>query len=142
MLKQMNKIFYHKNNYTIMTEERQATYGNGKICYLEIPSSDFAKSARFFETVFNWRIRTNMEGNISFDDGVGEVSGTWVKGRKPMTDTGILISIMVDNAETTVEAISANGGIITQQIGKNFPEITAHFTDPAGNLWGIYQHRG
>jgi hypothetical protein len=41
---------------------------------------------------------------------VGEVSGTWVVGHKPMTDVGLLIYIMVDKIEVTVDAIIANGG--------------------------------
>jgi predicted enzyme related to lactoylglutathione lyase len=59
-----------------------------------------------------------------------------------MAAPGLIISIMVDDAEATLMAITANGGTIVQPIGKDFPEITASFTDPAGNLWGIYQHRG
>jgi len=120
----------------------EPTYGNGKICYVEIPANDVAESSTFFQKVFGWHIRADNNGYTSFDDGVGQVSGMWVSGRKPMTEAGLLISIMVDDAEATLEAISAHGGIITQPIGKDFPEITAHFTDPAGNLWGIYQHRG
>ena len=120
----------------------EPTYGNGKICYIEIPADDIAVSSAFFEKTFGWQIRTNNEGFASFDDGVGQVSGMWVTGRKPMTAAGLLISIMVDDAEATLLVIAANGGIVTQPIGKDFPEITAHFTDPAGNLWGIYQHRG
>jgi predicted enzyme related to lactoylglutathione lyase len=120
----------------------EPTYGNGKICYVEIPANDVAESSTFFQKVFGWRIRSDNSGHTSFDDGVGQVSGMWVTGRKPMTEAGLLISIMVDDAEATLKTILANGGIITQPIGKDFPEITAHFTDPAGNLWGIYQHRG
>ena len=118
------------------------TYGNGKICYIEIPANDISVSSKFFETVFGWNIRTDNHGSASFDDGVGEVSGMWVTGREPMGKAGLLISIMVDDAEATLKLIEANGGTIVQPIGKDFPEITAHFTDPAGNLWGIYQHRG
>ena len=125
-----------------MSTEKEPNYGQGKICYIEIPADDISKSAAFFQSVFGWKIRTNNEGNTSFDDGIGEVSGTWVTGRNPMQEAGLLISIMVDDAEKTVQSISANGGKIAQAIGKDFPEITAHFTDPAGNLWGIYQHRG
>ena len=66
----------------------------------------------------------------------------WVTGRKPQAEPGLIISIMVDDAEATMEAIAANGGNIVQPIGKDFPEITALFTDPAGNLWSIYQHKG
>jgi hypothetical protein len=46
---------------------------------------------------------------------------------------------MVANAEKTILSIVNNGGAITQQIGKDFPEVTAHFSDPAGNILGIYQ---
>jgi predicted enzyme related to lactoylglutathione lyase len=120
----------------------QPTFGNGKICYIEIPADDIAASAAFFEKTFGWHIRKDNQGNASFDDGVGQVSGMWVTGRKPATEPGIIISIMVDDAEATVKAIAVNGGTIVQPIGKDFPEITAAFTDPAGNLWSIYQHRG
>jgi len=123
-------------------EEKQPTYGNGKVCYIEIPADDIAASATFFEKTFNWRIRRDHGGRVSFDDGVGEVSGTWITGRKPISEAGLLISIMVDNAEATVNAITQNGGVITQPIDKDSSERTAHFTDPAGNLWGIYQHIG
>ncbi|MDN3581953.1 VOC family protein [Mucilaginibacter flavus] len=120
----------------------EPTYGNGKICYVEVPAINIAQSAAFFQKTFGWHIRHDNHGNASFDDGVGQVSGTWVTGRKPMGEAGLLISVMVDDAVATLEAITANGGTVTQPIGKDHPEITAHFTDPAGNLWGIYQHRG
>ncbi|TSD65065.1 VOC family protein [Inquilinus sp. KBS0705] len=123
-------------------EEQQPTFGHGKICYVVIPTADIAASARFFKTVFNWRIREDNLGNASFDDGVGQVSGGWVKGRKPAMGVGLFISLMVDDAEATVKLIKTSGGTITQPIGNEAPEITAHFTDPDGNEWGIYQHRG
>ena len=117
-------------------------FGHGKICYIEIPSSNIAKSAEFYNTVFNWEIRTRDDGTVSFDDGVGGVSGVWLLGRKPITSVGMLVSIMVDDAVATLELITANGGKIVEPIGRHLPEITARFTDPTGNLWGIYQHRG
>jgi predicted enzyme related to lactoylglutathione lyase len=76
---------------------------------------------------------------LAFDDGVGEVSGAWVTGRKPMTEVGLLIYVMVDDAAASLESIVANGGKIVQPIGADHPEITARFTDPAGNILGIYQ---
>ena len=120
-------------------ENKPPTSGNGKICYLQIPATDINVSASFYKDVFGWHIRTRGDGNIAFDDGVGEVSGTWVLGKKPLSDPGIIISIMVDDAKATLDAIVAHGGIITQEIGKDAPEITAHFSDPAGNILGIYQ---
>jgi predicted enzyme related to lactoylglutathione lyase len=118
------------------------TFGNGKICYIEMPATDVAASAAFYEKVFGWNVRRRDDGSVAFDDGVGEVSGTWVVGRPPSVTPGLMISIMVDDAEVTVAKIVANGGKIVRPIGADFPEITAHFSDSGGNVLGIYQHRG
>src|SRR6185436_18709910 len=67
------------------------TYGNGKICYLEIPASEVRASAAFYEAVFGWKTRKRGDGAVAFDDGVGEVSGTWVLGRPPSGKAGVLI---------------------------------------------------
>ncbi|MBK0379935.1 VOC family protein [Mucilaginibacter segetis] len=91
-------------------EDKEPTFGKGKVCYIEIPANDITQSANFFSKVFNWSIRSDNQGNISFDDGVGEVSGIWVKDRNPMTEAGLLISIMVDDAKATVLEIEENGG--------------------------------
>jgi uncharacterized protein len=115
------------------------TSGNGKICYVEIPSIDVARSATFYEAVFGWGIRKRGDGSTAFDDGVGEVSGTWVTGRPPSGQPGLLIYIMVDSVEATIDAVVANGGVIVQPIGGDAPEITARFRDPGGNVIGLYQ---
>lgn len=113
---------------------------NGKICYLEVPAADVQKSADFYSKTFGWTLRTRGDGAVAFDDTTGEVSGAFVKGRATWTGSpGLLLYIMVDDAERAVKAIAANGGKITQPIGGDAPEITARFTDPAGNVLAIYQ---
>ena len=116
------------------------TMGNGKICYLEIPALDIDRSVKFYEAVFGWKTRRRGDGSIAFDDGVGQVSGTWVTGRPVSSEVGILIYIMVDSVEATVRAIEVNGCEIVQLIGMDAPEITARFRDPGGNVLGLYQH--
>jgi predicted enzyme related to lactoylglutathione lyase len=115
------------------------TYGNGKICYLEIPATDIQRSAEFYQKVFGWQLRRRGDGSTAFDDAVGEVSGSWVLGRAPMKEAGLLIYIMVDIVEKAVALVLTNGGEIAQPIGADAPEITARFRDPAGNLLGLYQ---
>lgn len=115
------------------------TLSNGKICYVEIPADDVARSVAFYEKVFGWQTRRRGDGSIAFDDSVGEVSGTWVTGRAPSAQAGVLIYIMVDSVAATIETIKTNGGEIVQPIGADAPEITARFLDPAGNLFGLYQ---
>jgi len=112
---------------------------NGKICYVEIPATDIAQSSAFYESVFGWKIRRRGDGSVAFDDGVGEVSGTWVTGRAPSPRAGLLIYIMVDSVELTMEKILAHGGEIVQPIGADAPEITARFRDPGGSVLGLYQ---
>ena len=117
------------------------TLANGKICYLEIPSTDIARSADFYKRVFGWNIRQRGDGHTAFDDTTGEVSGSWMLGRPPATKPGLLFYVMVDDVTAILDIIIASGGKIVQPIGADAPEITARFTDPAGNVIGLYQHR-
>ena len=115
------------------------TLANGKICYIEIPTTDIVRSADFYKRVFGWRTRQRGDGHTAFDDTTGEVSGTWVFGRSPATEPGLLVYIMVDSVAAILDVIVANGGEIVQPIGADAPEITARFRDPSGNVIGLYQ---
>jgi predicted enzyme related to lactoylglutathione lyase len=37
--------------------EKQPTFGNGKICYLEIPANDIDASSSFYHNSFGWKLR-------------------------------------------------------------------------------------
>jgi len=115
------------------------TRTNGKICYVELASTDIAQSAAFYTTVFGWNIRKRGDGKTAFDDTTGQVSGAWVLGRHAATQPGLLLYIMVDNVASTLQTIVANGGGVVQPIGVDAPEITARFRDPCGNVLGLYQ---
>ena len=76
---------------------------------------------------------------VMSNDAVGEVSGTWVVGRPPSREPGLLLYIMVDSVAATIDAVIAHGGELVQPIGADAPEPTARFRDPAGNVIGLYQ---
>src|SRR5581483_4859315 len=114
----------------------------GKICYIEIPAIDTSKSAQFYQRVFGWHIRQRDDGSTAFDDTTGQVSGTWVTGRPPSSTPGLIVSIMVANAEKTIDAIIAAGGEIVQPVNPEEREVYALFRDPAGNVLCIYQQSG
>ena len=97
------------------------------------------RAAEFYAGVFAWRIRKRGDGSIAFDDGVREVSGTWVTGRPPSGQPGLLVYIMVDSVAATIDAVVTHGGEIVQPIGMDAPEVTARFRDPSGNVIGLYQ---
>jgi uncharacterized protein len=113
---------------------------HGKICYVEMPATDIARSSNFYQQVFGWNIRKRGDGSIAFDDTTGEVSGAWVLGRSPEAKPGLLFYINVDSVAAAVDAVVAAGGEIVQPIGADAPEITARFRDPGGNVIGLYQH--
>jgi len=99
------------------------TLANGKICYVEIPAIDPRRSAEFYAAVFGWTIRTRTDGATAFDDTTGQVSGSFVTGRPPQVEPGLMLYVMVADAAAIVE------------------KIVARFRDPAGNAVGIYQER-
>jgi len=115
---------------------------NGKICYVELPAVDIARSAAFYASVFGWKMRQRGDGSTAFDDATGAVSGAFVLGRPSVGVAGLLVYVMVDDAAATLAVILANGGRSAQEIGMDAPEITARFLDPAGNLMGLYQEPG
>lgn len=125
-----------------MDKNEVPTFAHGKICYLVIPALDVLESASFFEKTFGWHIRKQPDGSVSFDDSVNQVSGTWVTGLAPHTQFGISIHLMVFDIDKCLETVVQNGGQLIDPVDRDQPEITATISDPAGNIFGLYQHRG
>jgi len=118
------------------------TLANGKICYIEMPTTDVARSAEFYKQVFGWNVRQRGDGKTAFDDTTGQVSGSWVVGRPPASTPGLMVYIMVDSVAAALELVVSSGGEIVQPIGEHSPEIIARFRDPGGNVIGLYQEPG
>jgi hypothetical protein len=114
---------------------------HGWICYLEIPADDVTRSSEFYRDSLGWRLRTHGDGTVAFDDGAEGrvVSGTWVTDRPPMTEPGIVISIMVDDVVATCARVEESGGVIVRPYDPDGAERIAWFRDPGGNVLGLYQ---
>ncbi|MGZ4651451.1 MAG: VOC family protein [Kineosporiaceae bacterium] len=120
----------------------QPDWRTGKLCYVELPAADPAASAAFYRDVFGWEIRRRDDGSLAFTDTVGAVSGAFVTGRAPLAEPGLVVYVMVADAAAARERIVAAGGAITRTSPPDFPEVFAWFTDPGGNVLGIYQQPG
>ena len=117
-----------------------STIAPGKICYIQIPALDVDRSAAFYEAVFGWNIRRRSDGEVAFDDTVGEVGGTWITGRPPSSEPGLLFYVIVEGVEETLKKISAAGGaVVTPLTPQSEGEAFATFRDPAGNVLGIFE---
>jgi predicted enzyme related to lactoylglutathione lyase len=114
---------------------------NGKICYLEIPAQSLEESSGFYHNVFGWHIRHDADGNVTFDDPTGHISGMWVLDRRPHTHIGLTVSIMVHSMARTLELVTKNHGKIIHYPNSYGGEVMALFADPANNIFCLYQHR-
>jgi len=124
-----------------MEIRERPTFGHGKICSILIPAEEPKRSAEFYRRGFGWNVRERANGELASDDGVGEVSGAWVTGKTPETDLKVMMYIMVESAADTVKSIVSGGGKTVEPVTPDAREITALFSDPAGNVCGIYQDR-
>ena len=120
----------------------EPVFGQGKICYIQMPARDIQQSADFYRGVFGWNVRERGDGEVAFDDGVGQVSGVWETGRKAADDPGMIVSIMVRDAMASAEAITMAGGTIVDAPDPTGAEVHGTFRDPTGNLLSIYQQPG
>ena len=78
---------------------------------------------------------------MAFDDAVKEVSGSWVTGRPPSAEPGIMVHIMVADLEAALAAVRTAGGEVLNEDAAP-GERVGHVRDPAGNVFGIYQEPG
>jgi predicted enzyme related to lactoylglutathione lyase len=114
---------------------------HGKICYIELPSTDPERSAAFYASIFGWTIRTRGDGATTFDDATGQVSGSFTPDKQAVFDPGFLVYIMVEDIRKSIASIEAQNCEIVRPLGFHPSELVAHFRDPAGNLLGLYQER-
>lgn len=117
------------------------TLATGKICYVEIPALDVERSARFYRDAFGWESRTRGDGSLAFDDSVGEVSGSWVTGRPPSTEPGMVVHVMVADISATLGRVKAAGGGVVLDFDPDARDRFAHVRDPFGNVVGVYEER-
>lgn len=108
------------------------------VSYLHIPARDVVASAAFYRDVFGWQLHGRPD-TASFSDGTGHVIGRWVTDQAVVGADGLRAYIYVADVEHTLASVTAHGG---QAVTPPYPEGTlrvALFTDPAGNVLGIWQ---
>lgn len=105
---------------------------------MSIPSVDPAKSAKFYEAVFGWKVQVRPD-NASFEDGTGHVIGHWESEFAAVGQNGIVPFVYVDRVKPVIERINANGGQIVKSPYAEGNLTVALFRDPMGNVLGIWQ---
>ena len=117
--------------------------------WIEIKTNDIEITARFYEDLFGWRITDKEMTNGSdvwiFDTG-GEPriqnlrrGGIWARPKgEPL---GVVVYVVVDDIEATLKRVAELGGTPVAPKAPVGGGYGAYFTDPSGNLFGLYQER-
>ena len=111
----------------------------GGISYLRIPAQDVQQSASFYQAVFGWKLSGNP-ASPSFEDGTGHVIGHWRTDLPAAGEAGVLPYIYVDRVDDTLWQINEHGGEVVRPPYPEGDLWVATFTDPAGNVLGVWQH--
>ena len=119
---------------------------NGAIEWIEFHCEE-GKSAdlgKFYEKVFGWKLQMDpsMPDYAMFTDAGGSVAGGFTTS-VPKGDGAVRLYITVDSADDALEAVGKAGGtkkdgrtLISEEFG-----YWATFTDPAGNLIGLFEKK-
>jgi len=93
------------------------------IAFFEIPAENFERAVKFYESVLNVQLYamdcdTEKMAFFPEENGVCPGSISWAKDFCPSKD-GVLISLHVENMETTMAVIESNGGKINFEYCQN-----------------------
>jgi predicted enzyme related to lactoylglutathione lyase len=121
-----------------------------RVVHFEVPFDDEERARGFYGDVFGWQTTSlpDMGGYVIAATGPtdemsgpsepGFINGGMFKREAPWS--GPMITIDVDDISATLEQVVAHGGTIVQgseavgQMG-----FTGYFTDPEGNMVGLWQ---
>jgi uncharacterized protein len=116
---------------------------SNRVVHFEIPCDNPEKTMRFFQEVFDWQFQ--QFGNeeywsvITGDQNLPGINGGLMKKRDPKQP--VVNSIDVADMDTAIEKIEKAGGkIVVPKMPIPTVGWLAYFTDPDGNIHGVYQN--
>lgn len=115
---------------------------SNRVVHFEIPCDDPEKTMKFFKDVFGWSFQ--QFGNEPYwvtmtgDPKTPGINGGLMKKRDPKQP--IVNSINVSNIDESMSHIkNAGGKIVVPKMPIPSVGWLAYFTDPDGNIHGVYQ---
>ena len=120
----------------------------GRVVHFELPFDDADRAKSFYRELFGWQLQDvpGVDYSLVSTGPTGEQGATEPgfinggMGRRSGPDDHPRIVIDVESIEQTLEAVSQRGGSVAvgkQPVGDM--GFTAYFTDPEGNLVGLWE---
>ena len=99
------------------------------------------RAKNFYGNLFDWKISGDENKDWAYwliDTGEKPGGGMWrFPEGKPL---GVLVYILVDDIDKTLEKIVKLGGKVVVPKSKENVNAMATFADPDGNLFGLYEY--
>jgi len=111
------------------------------ICHIEIMATDLDKAKKFYSELFGWKIQS-WQGSpdyLMFDTGK-EPGGGIAKAEKVNPGDGILLYVLVDDIEKSLNKAKELGGKVVKE-NTEIPNVGwfGLFADLDGNVIGVFK---
>ncbi len=125
---------------------------SGKVVHFEVPFDDGDRARSFYKEAFDWQVMEMPEmgytivmtgpSNDSGPTEAGFVNGGMLS-REQAATSGPVIVLDVDSIDTTLERIGSLGGsTVVGRTPVGDMGYAAYFTDPEGNVMGLWETAG
>jgi predicted enzyme related to lactoylglutathione lyase len=125
---------------------------SGRVVHFEIPFDDGDRARGFYKELFGWQVQSmpEMDYTIVMSGPSGDQGPTepgYINGgmlsRQQAATSGPVLVVDVDSIDATLERIGGLGG--STVVGKTpvgEMGFAAYFTDPEGNVVGLWETAG
>ncbi len=114
--------------------------------WVEIRTRSTEKAAEFYENLFGWKViqKETVSGSDYWIFDTGDEprqdirkGALWL--RPDDANLGVVVYIVVEDIETVLQKVTDLGGKVALSKAPQGPAFKAYFTDPDGNLLGLWQ---
>jgi predicted enzyme related to lactoylglutathione lyase len=111
------------------------------IVHIEFRSSDFARTAAFYEQLFEWRTQQNASASYMKFDGADGPSGGWVRSDLVQAPGPVPYLVVEDLAGKMAEVEKAGGRVLVGSMPFAGGGEVGLFADPDGNVVGLWMRK-
>lgn len=112
------------------------------IVHIEFRSADFARTAAFYNRLFDWQTQQNAAASyMKFDGGEGGPSGGWVRADLVQAPGPVAYLVVDDLASKMSEIEKAGGRVLVASMPFAGGGEVGLFADPDGNVVGLWMRR-
>src|SRR5215510_12955546 len=111
------------------------------IVHIEFRSSDFGRTAAFYEQLFDWRTQQNASASYMKFDGADGPSGGWVRVDLVQAPGPVPYLVVDDLAAKMAEVEKAGGRVLVGSMPFAGGGEVGLFADPDGNVVGLWMRK-